>query len=151
MSMIFHREQTLYIILLLILLIASPVLAIICCAGLLLFWLAGGVRQENGAATMRFVYFRNTRIWLIAGVLTLLSMAIYQTAQYSIQFGFPTTVITYYPYPEPADLTVSIWSKLVSGFAINPLQGVINATTYYVVLNPVNTWWLRRQNYTGTA
>ena len=123
-----------YIVLLVLLFIAAPVPFVILAACLLFYWYAMAGNKKNKTWGWSFQDIDATLI-LMAWVFAMLSLGINHTADSVTQFGFPTTVITYYGYPTGG----SLFSKL----AINPAQVLANAVMYFTLLKLSQRLWRR--------
>ena len=128
------------IALLIVLLIASPLLFAIFVILFALYWSTIDKHKSAGQAGLKLDE-SNRRLLYIACCLTLASLLIYQTGAYATQLGFPTTFVTYY---HPGSAEPSSVYVLLTRLNINPLQGALNAATYFLLLWISRKLWQQR-------
>ncbi len=128
------------IALLVILFIASPLLFVVFAALFAIYWYTTGKHKPAGQAVFKLDGSDRLLLYIACG-LTLVSLAIHQTGDYATQLGFPTTFVTYY---DAGGADPSSLYALLTRLNINPLQGAINAATYFLLLWISRKLWQQR-------
>lgn len=129
-----------YVGLLIILFIAAPLAFIVITILLGSYGYMAGQKRMNGQM-IQTIYGGNRTLLIFACLLTLASLAITQTSGYVTQLGFPTTIVTYYVYPEIAESNRTWFGILTTSLLINLLPAGINIASYFLLLRIIQKLW----------
>ncbi|MEZ4729625.1 MAG: hypothetical protein R3E79_21050 [Caldilineaceae bacterium] len=130
----------LFFVLLATLFILAPLVFIITALLLRLYRYITGDNRSLGQL-IRSCYDSDRLLILVACGLTLASLAIYQTEDYAVQFGFPTTFITYYTFPGITKSSHSWFGIITASVSIHLLQGALNVALYFWLLRIIRRLW----------
>lgn len=132
-----NKASYLYIILAILIFIAAPILVGIAAFIFICYryWYDSDGKNQKSTFKLK---------WMLAAfMLTLFTLVIHNTAEHVTQYGFPTTVITYYNYPVDSSLS-SDFSTFFSKLAFNPLQMLVNIGLYLVFFSAMSKIWVNR-------
>lgn len=130
------------ILLLVVLFIASPLLFVIFAIFAAIYWHFIGKHNPPGTPMLKLDASDRPLLYIACG-LTLASLLVYQTGAYATQLGFPTTFVTYYHQPGNGGISSEWFFAWPPRLLINPLQGVLNAAAYFLLLRLIRRFWHR--------